>query len=210
MFGGCSYMQLVEEVQAAEADPNVKQLIFVFDTPGGTVQGCQLAADTIARGKKPKMGLVDAECASAGLWLASQLDKVVSVQPGSVGSLGCMMRVTSFAKMYEEAGIDARVLRSAVSPNKNKPMATEELTDENLAYWQAKVDKYGQMFVDAVAKGRKRSPEYVLANFGQGHMLDSDEALAVGLIDEIGTMASLMGSGSTKVRATATRANWLV
>lgn len=207
-FGGCSYQGLMKSILAAEADPDVKQLLFVFDTPGGEVTGIQELTDLMAKCKKPKTAMVDCMCASAGLWIASQCDKIVSVKSGETGSLGVMTTVVSYAKAMEDAGIDVKVIRSAVSPNKNVPNRYEEMTEAATSMLQAKVDKYGDMFLATVAKGRKVTEDYAKKNFGMGAMLDAEEALAAGLIDEIGTIDSLLsGVAATKYKATATRVN---
>lgn len=192
LFGGTSYDALSEQVEMAESARDVSRIVMIYDTPGGEVTGIQEMADAIFNCKKPTVGVIDPECASAGLWLASQCDRLVSVRSGMVGSLGVQCVTKSYSAMLEKAGIDVKVFRAAISPSKNLGHPYEPRSEEADAELQARVDKWGDRFVSAVARGRKVSSEDVLAKFGQGKMMEAEDAISVGLIDSIGTVQSVL------------------
>jgi signal peptide peptidase SppA len=212
LMGGTSYQGIMAQLQAAEANGDVRRVVLLMDTPGGEVTGVVEAGRAIKNCSKPVVALVDPCCASAGLWLASQANRIVSVESGEIGSLGVQCMAVSYAKMFEESGLDVRLVRAAISPDKNLAHPYEPLGDKAMEYLQDRVDRAGVRFVEAVASGRSVSTEDVLAKFGQGKMLESAEAIDVGLIDEIGTLGSLLaesrdgGMRKNKRRATLQRA----
>jgi len=203
LYGGCSYDDINYQIAAAEGSRDVDQIILMFDTPGGEVTGIEECADNIYNSKKPTSAVIDPECASAGLWLASQCDKVYSTRSGMVGSLGVMMANTNQYEYLKELGIDIKIFRASISPNKNLGMSVEPRSEEADKKRQAQVDKWGDRFVAAVARGRGVTAETVLAKFGQGEMLDAQEATSVGLIDGISTVNALLAS-NPKRRKSAT------
>ena len=67
MSGGTSTELFARDVRTAMADPTVKSIIVMADTPGGTVAGTQAAAEVLRsiRGLKPSATFVQGMMASA-------------------------------------------------------------------------------------------------------------------------------------------------
>lgn len=193
---GCSYQGISTKLDAAMGSLDCKRIVMIFDTPGGEVTGLPELARKIRECGKETVAVVDPCCASAGLWLATQCQSIVCIESGEVGSLGVQCTAVSYAKMLEEEGIDVRIIRASISPDKNAAHPYEPMNEKALAYLQSRVDKMGERFVADVAAGRKCKPDAVLEKFGKGKMLDADEALAAGLIDSIGTLAGVLAAGS--------------
>ncbi len=201
LTGGSSYQGISRQVQIAEQDPNVSRIVLVFDTPGGEIVGLSETASLLASATKDTVAVVDPCCASAGLWLASQTDRIVSLPSGETGSLGVQCVVANYASYYEKLGIDVTVFRADISPDKNLGHPAEGMSDKAREYFQERVDRCGQEFIAAVANGRGVTEAKVMDQFGQGKMLWADDAVKVGLIDEVGTVASVLG----ETRSTAKR-----
>jgi len=72
MSGGTSTELFARDVQTAAADPTVKAIILLADTPGGTVAGTQAAAAAVSavRGVKPIATIVQDLMARARLALS--------------------------------------------------------------------------------------------------------------------------------------------
>lgn len=206
LMNGCTYQGLAAKITAAVGNPDIKRIVMIYDTPGGEVTGLNECAKMLAACEKPITAIVDPCCASAGLWLASQARRIVSIESGEIGSLGVQAIAFSYAEYFKQEGIDVKVIRAKVSPDKNLGIAYEPLDEKATEYIQSRVDKAGEKFVDAVAKGRGVSRDVVLAKFGQGRMLDADEALAAGLIDEIGTVQSVLAERTTPIAGATTTA----
>ena len=61
----------------------------------------------------------------------------------------------------------------------------QEMTDEERAIWQSLVDEAFDQFVSIVAEGRNLDTAYVY-EIADGRILSANQALELGLIDEIG------------------------
>lgn len=201
LMGGASYQGLSAQLSAIENDSSVDRVILVMDTPGGEVTGITELAEQIASSTKQVIAFIDPCCASAGLWIASQADRITGVKSLEIGSLGVQAMTVSYAEMFKKAGIDISIFRAAISPDKNLGHPYEPMNDDAKEYIQGRVDKYGQAFVSMVAKGRGKDDKYVMENFGKGRMLDAEEAMAVGLIDDVTTWGALMAEGRKKGRS---------
>jgi capsid assembly protease len=204
LMDGSSYQGLMAQIQGASANTEVSRIVMLMDTPGGEITGLPEASKAIVNCGKPVVAVVDPCCASAGLWLASQAGRIVSIESGEIGSLGVQCMAVSYAKMFEESGLDVKLFRAAISPDKNMAHPYEPISDKATEYLQDRVDRAGERFVETVAAGRNVSTEDVLAKFGQGKMLDAEEALSVGLIDDIGTLAGVLSESRI---GTSTKSN---
>lgn len=182
------------------ATENISTIVYDFDTPGGTVPGVmELAAKMWAlRGVKKQVGVINGMACSAGYWLASQCDEIVSIPSGSAGSIGVFTVLQDLSAALEKEGIKIDVIRAGKFKAEGNPF--EPLSEEGRAFIQARVDEAYGYFVKDVARGRGVTPAAVRGGFGEGRALTSKDAKAAGLIDRIGTMdetiARLTGRGS--------------
>lgn len=200
---GTSYQGLQAQLAAADKNNMVQRIILYMDTPGGEITGLPETARMIASMSKDVVAYVDPCCASAGLWLASQAKKIVCMETGEIGSLGVQLEYRSYAEYFKKAGIDVKVFRADISPDKNLAHPYEPLTEEASEYLQERVNTWGERFVATVASGRKKSVEHVLENFGKGRMLYGPEALKVGLVDAVGTLEDILAEQPRATKKTA-------
>jgi ClpP class serine protease len=187
----CScYMGIKNAVKAASLDSSVNKIVLNVDSCGGLFFGCQEAADAIyeARSAKEIVAVVDPESASAGYWLASQASRIVIVPSGWAGSLGSQIGLTSYYRMYQEAGIDKELIRASISPDKNLGASNEPISDKAREERQRWADHAGELFIGHVERGRGRTRQQILDNFGQGTMYFADDAVSRGMVDSIGSL----------------------
>lgn len=187
-FGGTSYEQINNMLSMVEADPNIKTVLYDFDTPGGEVMGCdETAARMFAlRGSKRQIAMVNGDCCSGGYYLASQADEIVSIPSGETGSIGVVWPHIDRTAQLEKEGVKITIFKAGRlkwSGNAYEPMA-----EEFAAKRKARVDDAYDLFVKAVARGRGATPAAVRNGFGEGDVLVAKAAKAAGLIDRIATM----------------------
>ncbi|MBD3661809.1 MAG: S49 family peptidase, partial [Arenibacter algicola] len=72
--------------------------------------------------------------------------------------------------------------------NKARLNAGEPLSEKAETTAQERINSHYQMFVATVATNRGVSPETVLKNFGQGKTFLADQAIKIGMADEIGSL----------------------
>src|SRR5262249_48344987 len=91
--GLTSYVQLAAEFEQALSDPEVRQILFQIDSPGGEASGLFDLTDQImqARGRKPVVAFADGMAASAAYAIASAAGKFYVSQSAIVGSIGVVL-----------------------------------------------------------------------------------------------------------------------
>lgn len=167
---------------AAEDDPRVREIALNVDSPGGYISGLDETAQLLGAVSKPTIAYVGNMAASAAYWLASQADRIVALSPASeIGSIGVAMEEYDDDQALAEAGIAHRVYTSTDAPDKRPDTKTEE----GRAKVVAELDALHGVFVRRVAEGRGVSQEKVAADFGRGGILIAEQAMAVGMIDEV-------------------------
>jgi signal peptide peptidase SppA len=198
--------ELVETFQAAVSDSAVKAIILDIDSPGGVAWGTAEASQAIydARGKKPIYAIAHPVMASAVYWIGSAADKVYAVPSGEVGSIGVVSMHVDYSEALKTAGIKPTIITSG--PKKAYANPYEPLSDEDRQRLQAESDAIYGEFLKAVARNRGMDRSTVEKTFGGGLVFSAKEALAVGMIDKIGTLDDVVeriqakGKNAGKVR----------
>lgn len=192
--GGTSCERISAMIDQIVADGSIPTILYDFDTPGGTVPGVQALADKMfsLRGKIAQIAMVNGMCASAGYWLASQCDEIVSDSASETGSIG--VRWTphqDVSAALAKEGIVVTEIYAGKYKTEGSPF--QPLSDETKAFKQAQADDIYQRFLASVARGRGTTPAAVEAGYGEGRVLLAKDAKAAGLIDRIGTMDETIG-----------------
>lgn len=183
-YGGANTIATRMAIRAAKEDPEVKAIMLMIDSPGGTVAGTnELAADVrAARVVKPVFAHVDDLGASAAYWVASQANSITASSTSEVGSIGTMGVVYDFSGSFEKKGIKVHV----ISTGAYKGVGSEgsPITDEQLAYFQKRVDDVNEKFVEGVSIGRGVSVPKV-REWADGRVWIAETAREKGLIDGV-------------------------
>lgn len=210
MSDGTSLTYLRRQVSLAAADDNVRGIMLVVDSPGGTTAGTADAADALvkAAAKKPVVAFVEDCACSAAVWLASQASKVWANQGSAVyGSIGVYATLIDASKRAEQLGIKVHVIRTG--PKKGAGVPGDAVTPEQLANLQEYVDAVHGQFLNAVALGRKRTVAQIQEH-ADGGIFTAASAVGRGLIDGIQSfdaayaeLVAMARSRSTKPAPTA-------
>lgn len=190
-----SAKNLQQNIEALASDDTVKNIVLVFDSPGGTVTGVPEAADAIykARQSKSVLAYADGLCASAAYWLASQASEISCLGSGDVGSVGVRMAHTDCSAAMEGAGVKVTSISAPEGGFKTEGSPFEPLSPDSLAYFQGEVNAIYSQFIGAVARGRETTPTNVKANFGKGRVVRAADAKKLGMIDRLETSDSAFG-----------------
>lgn len=190
----------------AIASPDVTAILLNIDSPGGsTGQIPEMAAEILAsRGQKPIVAQANGWAASAAYWLAAAADEIVITPSGEVGSIGVYTVHDDISAAQEKLGVKTTLVSAGKYKTEGNPF--EPLSDEARADMQQGVDAMYEMFVASVAKGRGVTAKTVLADFGQGRMLQPTKAVEVGMADRVATFDQTLarlekvGGASRKTR----------
>lgn len=167
------------QMNLAEADADVRLIVFDTDSPGGEAAGCDELARDIRALKTPTMAMVNTLAASGGFWLAAASGRVVCSPSGSVGSIGVYIQHMNIAKMFADWGIENEFVKAG--EYKTSGNMFEPLSRKDREYLQGMVDERYDEFCSAVAEFR--GIEETVVKGTQARVMRPTEALALGLID---------------------------
>lgn len=170
VLGGTNYQSIVEELKAAAG--SIDEVVFVFDSPGGDVQGCHETAEFIKSLPVSTVAYVKGACYSAAYYLAAACDRVIVTETAMVGSIGTVISLWN-AK-------DEKILTitndDAVFKRPDTP-----LNAEAIAYYRDLCNKIAGRFQEFVASRRPSlSPDAF-----SGKVFVMEDAAALGLIDGV-------------------------
>jgi len=178
--GPMGTQQILTACKAAIAQSEVLGLILDLDTPGGQVRGTQELADFFVQLDVPKVAVVGM-CCSAGMWLASSMDKIFAAEAtAEIGSIGTMASWQDFTKWREEQGITLHEVYAKTSPDKN--IEFREAEKGNYEPMQDHLTRLNAIFQAHIREQRTGVKEAALT----GKTYLAEEAKAMGLIDGLG------------------------
>lgn len=169
------------------ADPLVRGIALVCDSPGGMVAGNFDLVDKMfkLRGTKPIAGFAHESAYSACYSIISVADpgRIYVSRTGGVGSIGVVTSHYDVSGLYEKAGIKVTWLFEAEGKVDGNP--TEPLSDGAGERIMARIGKLYGVFVSTVARNRSMGEDAVKAL--KSFTYDADEATSNGLADKIGS-----------------------
>lgn len=201
--GLSSYKSIEDSFLQALSDPDVKAIALEIDSPGGEANAVFDLSDTIyrSRGVKPIWSIVNESAYSAAYAIASAADKVFVPRTGGVGSIGVIAVHADRSVANHQSGLNYTIINAGDKKADGNDM--QPLSDRALGDIQKGVDRLYDMFVKQVARNRNLSEDEVRAT--EAGVYDSDEAVLLGLADEISStretfvkMASMVKEAVTK------------
>ncbi len=208
MVNGCSQPRgtsvetIKEQLRAARSDPRVQSIFLHIESPGGTIDGlADLAGEIYETSfEKPVVAFADDLTASAAYWLASQANVVYANQTADIGSIGVYTLYVDSSKRAEAMGFKFMIFRSG--DNKGVGSPGIEISEENAAAIQQRIDEKFEIFLSAVMKGRGGSGLTMdnLRELADGRTFVAGDAANKNLIDSVMTMDQAMGQELPQVR----------
>jgi signal peptide peptidase SppA len=186
LFGGTSTVLAKRAFRDAAADPRVKAFAVHYDTPGGTVGGVAELADTIKQvaEQKPVHGLVNGQCCSAGMWLASQCTTLSAEPTTEVGSVGGMCILTDTSENLGRQGVRRILIKSKGAEFKGIAAPGVKVSDGDIKEVESRLNDQVKYFLQAVQKGRGLSDEQ-MGEVCKARVYEAETAKKLGLIDKV-------------------------
>jgi signal peptide peptidase SppA len=181
-FAETHYGTIRQSVKRQLADPSVKTIDLLIDSPGGSVLGLPETGDAIyaANKHKPVRAFVTGIAASAAYWLASQASTVTLTPSGEVGSVGVLDLHADITKALDNAGVKITAVTAGEHKVERAPFTP--LSDDAKAHMQTSVNQWYGDFLSAIRRGRGARVRSD-SNYGNGRMLGWRDALALGMVD---------------------------
>ena len=188
-FGVVGYDDIRNSIITA-INSGAEKLFFVYDTPGGSVNGIMELSDFIKSLDIETTSFTSGTAASGGLWLATASNTFYSSRMAEVGSLGVLAVVSEITDMLKSEGVNVRVFKS--TPLKAAGNPYEKLSAEAAAQIQSNIDDTHVFFVNEIALNRDLTTKFVSENIANGKVWFGAEAHELRLTDGIRTFDELL------------------
>jgi len=180
--------EVLEKIQIAKNDPNIKGVLLSVNSPGGAVAPSVEVAYAIKdlKSVKPVVAYASGVMASGSYYASIWADKIVA-NPGSmIGSIGVIMQSVDASELISKIGIKTQTVK--VGEYKEAGTPTREWTTQERDELEKITKNTYNMFVTDVANARKLKVEDHKI-YADAHIFTSSGAKAVGLIDEVATIS---------------------
>ncbi len=183
------------QIERAADDDRVKAVILRINSPGGGLTAsdmiyhdvCALLGDR----EKPIIAAMDSVGASGGYYVACAADHIIAQPTTVTGSIGVIAQLFFLqGLMQDKLGITPVTLKMGEQKDWPNMFGAADLTEEQRQYLMDSLLVPGyERFVDIVADARGLERQDVL-RLATGRIFTGEEALRVGLVDEVGYFES--------------------
>lgn len=185
IVAGDRFAKIISDIRK---DSTVKAAVLRVNSPGGSVLASEKIKTELAllQERMPVVASYGNYAASGGYWISACCDKIYTNETTLTGSIGVFSMIPDFSGTVEDK---LHVNITPVNSNRHSDMygMMRPLTDAEISYMQASVEKIYDRFTGIVAEGRDMSIARV-DEIAQGRVWTGAEALGIGLVDQIGTI----------------------
>jgi protease IV len=181
--GAVGSADIVSMIKKADENDNIKAIIVEINSPGGSAVASDEIGTALKATHKPTIAWIRELGASGGYWIASSCDTIVANRMSMTGSIGVISSYLQFSGLLDKYNVTYERLVSGAYKDMGSPW--KEMSDEERARFQAKLDLIHEYFIEEVATNRNMSLEEVRA-LATGEVYLGAEALQLGLIDYVG------------------------
>ncbi len=179
------YMQYIDELEKSKDN---KAILLYVNSPGGTVyESDELYLKLMEykkKTKRPVYAYFASQACSGAYYISMAADKIYANRNTWTGSIGVIVSLTNYKKLYDKLGIK----EIDITSGKNKSMGSGglDLTDEQYDILQSLVDEAYDQFSGIVSEGRGIDIATV-KKIADGRIYSAKQAKQKKLVDEIGT-----------------------
>ena len=180
--------KVLEDIQKAKEDKNIKGVLFVVDSPGGSVAPSVEVAYAIKELKeaKPVVAYASGVIASGSYYASIWANQIIA-NPGSmVGSIGVIMQGVNTEELMKKIGVSTQTVKAGKYKESGTP--TRKWFDYEEKQLQSVIDDTYNMFISDVASARNLDVKNHTI-FADAKIFTSKQAKNVGLIDEVATLS---------------------
>ncbi|MCH7409199.1 signal peptide peptidase SppA [Belliella sp. DSM 111904] len=189
---------LVQEINKAKNDKDVKAIVLRINSPGGSALASEVIWRALSEAKKEKpiIASMSEVAASGGYYIAAPADTIFA-QPntitGSIGIFGLWFNAEGLLK--NKLGITTDVVKTGELSDFLS--VTRKLTDLEKSIYQETVNDGYDTFISRVAEGRSMDKDQVL-QVASGRVWSGIQAKENGLVDLLGGLEDAIQVAATK------------
>ncbi|MBI2079207.1 signal peptide peptidase SppA [Candidatus Micrarchaeota archaeon] len=173
-------------VESINKRDDVGAVVFVINSPGGSVVATREIYNSMKELKKPKVSYFREVAASGGYYIATATDYIVSDPDAITGSIGVIATFTDLSGLLEKVGVNVTDITSGEHKGIGSP--TKQMTGKEREILQNLINEVYAEFKSAVIEGRSgRLDLNKFEEIADGRILSGRQAKEIGLVDSLGT-----------------------
>lgn len=201
IFESETFMSQIENLKNY---PNIKGILLIIDSPGGTLAASVEIADIIKELNEslPVVVYVQGSMASGSYYAGMYANTIVANRGSMIGSIGVIFNGYNIKDLMDKVGIKSQSI--AAGEFKEAGTFTREWSDKEKAYLNELLNKQYKMFITDVSNARNLNPNHY-KNFAEGKIFSAYDAANLGLIDIVGSQVNAINilmelSGVNEIR----------
>ena len=177
---------ILEQLKDLDNDQNVKGLITIINSPGGTYVGSKEIHESIKKLSKkiPTVAYMREMATSGGYLVSLSSDRIFGNEGTITGSIGVILQTADISQLLGKLGINPVIIKSG--DLKAVPNPAEEIDEKKLNYLKDVIKKMQTEFLNLVKKSRDISSS-TLDLVSDGRIVTGKQAKDLKLIDAVGT-----------------------
>ncbi|HEY5648365.1 MAG TPA: signal peptide peptidase SppA, partial [Nitrospiria bacterium] len=194
--------RIKEELDKAASDSAVRAVILRINSPGGTVTASDMIYNELLSFKRKTNKKIIVSItnlgASGAYYIAMAADRIF-VHPTTVtGSIGVIMVSMNASGLLEKIGVSGHAIKSGEHKDMGSPF--RPMTEEDRMLFQEIIDEMYARFVDVVEGGRPNLSRDEILRAADGRVYTGQQALELGLVDEVGYIENAIESAKARAR----------
>ena len=193
---------LCEEIRKVRLNDKIKSVVLRVNSPGGSALASEVILRELVLLKQKKHLVVSMGdyAASGGYYIASMADSIFAMPNTITGSIGVFSMLFSMDKlMKNKLGVTFDGVKNA--PYADVPSIARPLTPVEALRMQNSVDTIYALFKNHVATGRRLNASDV-DTIAQGRVWTGTDAVAIGLVDNLGGLDRAIESAARIAKLT--------
>ncbi|CAN2325825.1 signal peptide peptidase SppA [Fusobacterium sp. oral taxon C10] len=176
--------ETLEKLNIAKENNKIKAIVLRINSPGGSALTSDIIAEKIKElaSEKPVYVSMSSVAASGGYYISANADKIFVDRNTITGSIGVVSILPDFSKLITDNGVNIeKISEGEYSDLYSSDTFTEKKYNK---IYNSNLKVYND-FLNVVSKARKIDKEK-LKTISEGRIWTGDEAVKIGLADEIG------------------------
>ena len=177
--------KLSDELIKLKKDDNVKAVVLRINSPGGSGYISEQIWKQVNELKKDKTIVVSmgSVAASGGYYISCAADRIISEANTLTGSIGVFSIIPNAADLFDKMDLTTDVVKT----NKYSDIGdlSRPMRNDEKALIQGTVEHFYDVFLTRCSEGRGMTKEEI-DKVGQGRIWTGEQALEIGLVDELG------------------------
>jgi len=187
--------EIADKIRSIDKRPDVGAVVFVMDSPGGSVVATREIYDAIDGMEKPRVVYMREAAASGAYYISTPAEYIIADPNTVTGSIGVVAIFADMSELFEKVGVDVTAITSGSAKDMGSP--ARKMTEKEIEIVQTIVDEVFEEFKGVILK--HRGSKLSMSKFNEildGRIVSGRQAKEIGLVDALGTKRDAIGKAA--------------